>query len=93
MTPEATLKKLVRAAILRAKGVRTPEEHASTVVQNVRDHEHFNVVTDATWMRFITDEIRIAREEADEAFECPECGDLHLADYHRAPDKPPNRQE
>jgi rubredoxin len=26
--------------------------------------------------------------EADEAFECPECGDLHLADYHRAPDKP-----
>jgi rubredoxin len=25
--------------------------------------------------------------EADEAFECPECGDLHLADYHRAPDK------
>ena len=21
-------------------------------------------------------------------FECPECGDLHLADYHRAPDKP-----
>jgi hypothetical protein len=33
-------------------------------------------------------DINSPREEADEAFECPECGDLHLADYHRAPDKP-----
>ena len=41
-------------------------------------------------------EIKGKTMQRKQAFECPECGDLHLADYHRAPDKPqcghPKRQ-
>lgn len=42
------------------------EEHAAVAVRNVREHELFNEVTDATWTRLIAQQIRIALYQNDE---------------------------